>query len=362
MKICFVSVEIFAWGKYGGFGRATRTIGRELVRRGVDVSAIIPRRGDQKPFEELDGIKVYGFEPSSFLSARHLYRQVDADIYHSEEPSFGTFLARVTMPKKVHLVTCRDTRDAEDWRIERSLPTKSVFQVIKNQLYEDNYLVEWAVRNADKVFAASYIVQEKARKRYHLSPPPEFLATPVVIPETVKKAEKPTVCFVARWDRRKRPEMFLELAKQFPQVNFIAVGASHDKAWDAALRAEYGKLPNLELPGFVDQFDTTQLSQLYEKSWILVNTAAREGLPNAFIEAAAHRCAILSSVNPDEFATQFGYFAEKDDFAEGLRTLLENDRWRTLGEKGHAYVDEFFSYDAVINRHLEIYRQMLEKK
>jgi len=112
----------------------------------------------------------------------------------------------------------------------------------------------------------------------------------------------------------------------------------------------------------VDQFDTTQLSQLYEKSWILVNTAAREGLPNAFIEAAAHRCAILSSVNPDEFATQFGYFAEKDDFAEGLRTLLENDRWRTLGEKGHAYVDEFFSYDAVINRHLEIYRQMLEKK
>src|SRR5690606_27640366 len=26
MRICLISVEIFAWGKYGGFGRATRTI------------------------------------------------------------------------------------------------------------------------------------------------------------------------------------------------------------------------------------------------------------------------------------------------------------------------------------------------
>ena len=33
MKVCLISVEIFAWGKYGGFGRATRIIGRELTRR-----------------------------------------------------------------------------------------------------------------------------------------------------------------------------------------------------------------------------------------------------------------------------------------------------------------------------------------
>jgi len=27
MRICLISVEIFSWGKYGGFGRATRIIG-----------------------------------------------------------------------------------------------------------------------------------------------------------------------------------------------------------------------------------------------------------------------------------------------------------------------------------------------
>lgn len=63
MRICLISVEIFAWGKYGGFGRATRLIGRELVKRGVEVYAVVPRRNEQRPVEDLDGIRVLGFEP-----------------------------------------------------------------------------------------------------------------------------------------------------------------------------------------------------------------------------------------------------------------------------------------------------------
>ena len=62
MHICLISVEIFAWGKYGGFGRATRTIGRELVKRGIQVSAIVPRRSGQNEIELLDEIKVLGFD------------------------------------------------------------------------------------------------------------------------------------------------------------------------------------------------------------------------------------------------------------------------------------------------------------
>ena len=33
VKICFLCVEIFAWGKFGGFGRSTRVIGRAPVAR-----------------------------------------------------------------------------------------------------------------------------------------------------------------------------------------------------------------------------------------------------------------------------------------------------------------------------------------
>ena len=61
MKICLICVEIFAWGKYGGFGRATRLLGKELVKRGFAVYAVVPRRKGQKKFEDVDGIQVLSY-------------------------------------------------------------------------------------------------------------------------------------------------------------------------------------------------------------------------------------------------------------------------------------------------------------
>jgi len=173
------------------------------------------------------------------------------------------------------------------------------------------------------------------------------------------KAGRPTVCFVARWDRRKRPELFLELARRRPDVRFVAVGKSADAAWDAELRRRYAGLPNLEMPGFVDQFSGTALSDLLGESWILVNTAEREGLPTSFLEAFAYGCAILSRVNPDGLVSRFGHVVENDAFAEGLESLLRNDDWRVKGEGGRRYVQEYYELGAVVDRHMEIYSEVV---
>ena len=362
MHICFVCVEFFAWGKYGGFGRATRTIGRELAQRGVQVSAIVPRRGEQRAVEVLDGVQVFGFNQKDILSSTNLYQKADADIYHSEEPSFGTYLAQRAMPHKKHIVTFRDTRTNYDWFTELRLPSMSWGQVVSNKLYEDNFLVHRAVRNADARFAASKFLIPKASKKYQLSEPPRFLPTPVTVPTTYQKAQKPTVCFNSRWDRRKRPEIFFELAKEFPHIDFIAIGKSRDEEWDHYLRTKYSHLPNLEMVGFIDQFQGDKLAALLSKSWIMVNTAAREGLPNSFIEAAAHGCAILSAVDPDDFSSQFGYHAKDDDFVNGLNVLLKNDSWLDRGTRGYQYISEVFATDKAIDQHIEIYKRLLNNK
>jgi glycosyltransferase involved in cell wall biosynthesis len=358
MHVCLISVEIFAWGKYGGFGRATRIIGRELVRRGVQVTAVVPQRKGQSPVENLDGIRVIGFKPSRLISAIDLFREANADIYHSEEPSLGTFFAMQAMPDRKHIITFRDTRDAQDWRTEFSLPSLNPVQVIANWLYEDNWFVRNAVRKANAHFAAAYLLIPKARLKYHLSNDPVFLPTPVYIPGNIQKASVPTVCFISRWDRRKRPEIFFELARVFPQVRFIAAGKSRDQQWDNYLRSKYKDLPNLEMVGFLDQFQSDELSRFLSQSWIMVNTAAREGLPNAFIEAAAHRCAILSAVDPDGFASQFGYHANEDEFEEGLRILLEKNHWMDCAQKGYDHVVKTFACDSAINQHLSVYRRI----
>jgi glycosyltransferase involved in cell wall biosynthesis len=359
MRVCLVSVEIFAWGKYGGFGRATRIIGRELARRGVTVTAVVPRRRGQKQVEELDGIRVLSFLPYDLISAMRLYRQADADVYHSQEPSLGTYLAMRAMPDRKHVVTFRDPRVREDWRTEFQLPSLNPVQVFANWLYEDNWLVKSAVRRADRLFASAKILIPKAKKKYQLTSDPEFLPTPVAVPTDIRKAPNPTVCFVSRWDKRKRPEIFFSLAKSFPDVKFLAAGKSRNPEWDHYLRTTYGNLPNVEMRGFIDQFKTDELSQLLGQSWILVNTAAREGLPNVFIEAAAHQCAILSAVDPDGFASRFGYLATDDDFIKGLGVLLEGNLWRQLAAKGYEYVKQVFVLDKAIDQHLAAYECLL---
>ena len=357
MKICLICVEIFAWGKYGGFGRATRLIGRELVKKGFEVTAIVPLRKGQKKVEILDGIRVLGFAPGNPIQMIQLYKNTEADVYHSQEPSFGSFLAQVFHPDKHHFITCRDTHLFSDWITEFRLPSLNKLQVLSNWLYEDNFLVHQAVRKARKCFVAANLLSDRVQKKYHLNYKPAFLPTPVQIPDHIEKEMTPTVCFVSRLDRRKQPEKFLDLAIQFPHVQFLAAGYSRDPKWEEQLRQKYQSLPNLHFTGFINQFEGDTLSALLSKSWILVNTAAREGLPNSFIEAAAHQCAILSAVDPDGFASQFGYHVTDDDFGKGLSFLLEDDRWKTYANKGYQYVQTFFGLENSIQQHIRIYQE-----
>lgn len=359
MHICLISVEIFAWGKYGGFGRDTRIVGRELVKRGLQVTVVVPRRGEQKPIEEMDGMRILGFPPGSPFSASDLFRQANAEIYHSFEPSLNTYLAMRAMPRRKHIITFLDPRTLSDWLTELRLPSVNHMQVLANWLYEDSWLVHRAARRADGWFTPAHFLIPKIRAKYRISEGPRFLPTPVALPEQVQKSPHPTVCYIGRWDRRKRPELFFELVKSFPQVRFLAAGQSRDAEWESFLRKTYGDLPNLEMLGFIDQFNGDKLWRVFNQSWVLVNTAAREGLPNALKEAAAHGCAILSSVDPDGFASRFGYYARQDDFVSGLQTLLDNNEWQRRGQQGREYVRQEFEINSAIDQHLRVYQQLL---
>ena len=79
----------------------------------------------------------------------------------------------------------------------------------------------------------------------------------------------------------KRPERFFEIALKFPEVDFIAVGGSQDKrgtvtsgepTGHSQLGNDWSHRPILHREPQPDS----------GKSWILINTSPREGLPNAF--------------------------------------------------------------------------------
>ncbi len=363
MRICFICTEIFAWGKFGGFGRVTRTIGKELVKRNIEIFAVVPKQKNQKEFENLDGIKVLGFSKSNPLYAKKLLVECNADIYHSEEPSFITYLAIRELPKKIHIITSRDPRNFFDWIHELVYPSYNTLQVFLNIIFENNFLVSESVRKASHVFYTAKFLEEKVKQKYRLKNKAEFLPTPIRIPQNeIIKSGDPVVCFIARMDRRKRPELFFKLAEAFPEIKFIAVGKSRDNIFENYLRKKYSKLKNLEITGFINQFETNKITSILEKSWVLVNPAKREGLPNAFLEALAHKCAILSSVNPENITENFGFFVKNDDFASGLKILLENNNWKQKGERGQMYVAENYELNKSIEMHITIYRNLLAAK
>jgi glycosyltransferase involved in cell wall biosynthesis len=148
-------------------------------------------------------------------------------------------------------------------------------------------------------------------------------------------------------DPQKRYWLFFELAKRFPEVRFTAMGRPSVLYEDRyrEVVGKYAGLPNLEIKGFVSE---EEKRRILSRCWIMVLPSIREGLPIAMLEALAHKCALLSSVNPDGLTERFGYWTKRDDFAEGLKWLLEGDRWRGLGQEGYKYVGEFHSLDRVI--------------
>lgn len=319
------------------------------------------RKGDDFAPAEMDGMEIRRFNPQMPWSALEIYRSCDADIYHSQDTWLGTYLAMKAMPDRAHVITFRDPHDTADWKIETDLSGQKKLGWWSYRLSIDNPLVRSAVNRADARYCAAEFLIPKVVRKYSLDSTPGFLPTPVMIPDAVCKAERPTVCFVSRWDKRKKPEDFFALAENFPDVDFIAVGGSRDAERDRSLRELAGRVANVRLTGVIDQFRSDELQKVFSKSWILVNTSPREGLPNAFLEAAANKCAILSYSDPDGFASHFGYHASCGDLSSGLEHLLSKCEWKRAGERGHKYVSRVFGVRPAMQKHLEAYDQVLEQ-
>jgi len=168
------------------------------------------------------------------------------------------------------------------------------------------------------------------------------------------------VVWLGRLDSIKCPELCFELAKATPDVDFFVLGAAHDEARDARLRQEWGNVENLHLLGF-QSGDLKE--QVLSESWILINTSRYECLPVSFLEGSAHKCAILSTQNPDAHTVNFGWWSKPNvqDLKFGLEKLLENGCWRDLGERGYQHVKNVHSTDKGVEAHLQVYRELLSE-
>jgi len=375
IRICLIATEYKGIGAYGGFGVLTFDIATGLAAQGIDVYVAMERKKGQAPIERMGDVTIVSYPTPLYAGIKFalpyagIYRMIDADIYHSEEPSLATALAQIACPQKKHLVTFQDPRNLHDWTVEwaHNASNKNPLLLLKWKIGVLKWYIRYqletgrAARKADGRYCQAKFIIEKARKMYRLNAQPEFLPNPIrMAKECSSKASVPTVCYVGRWDERKRPELFMELAGKNPSVKFIAAGGClNNEKRDKELRARFNSLKNVEVPGWLAE---KERAEILDRAWILINTSTRECLPVTYLEAGAQKCAILSHCDADDFASNFGYWAKKGDLAnyeQGLSALLKENQWKNLGQKAYDYVLNTHEYNRVINQHLKKYEHIL---
>ncbi len=361
MKICIITSQLLSHEKIGGFGSMSKQLAVALQEEGHEVVVLMPKRKSFHKTSQLpEAISIIEVEKTQIWKL-HIYKSIDADIYHSQNQTIISSFAQIAEPNKKHIVTCRDPRNFKDWKNEFIHATwRRRFKIPLNYLTEESKLAYWAVQKADAVGVPAKFLIPKVKKMYALQKEAVFLPNIEDIPSIPPpKSPTITVLWVGRMAKRKYPEHFIELAADFPQVQFQLLGkAEEEKRWQY-LNQLASKYPNVEMLGYKDKFKDIDFFDYFNKAQILINTSTREGLPLTFIEAAARGCAILSASNPDSFASNYGYWAKDRDFKKGLQSLLENEDWRKKGELAHSYAYQHYRKEIAVRKHLEIYHHLM---
>jgi glycosyltransferase involved in cell wall biosynthesis len=360
IKLGVVANEFFelSLGRMGGFGWATRQVAKCFGRDpslGVDVVFLAGETYGTPEYPEstIHNTRIVLRQKNKLEYYRRLWAErFDLILSIDYRPNYRSIFW--VLPRTPILVWVRDPRPPEDMakiNTARIPGAEDIFpQGLKSpdctSLAEVVNISKWLIRPILFATPAPFL-RDKVLGTYGVQPSTvTFLPNIIDIePGEVIKSEKPTVVFLARLDPYKRPWLFVELARHFPDVEFIFLGKPHFKgegAW------EPNNLPNnVQLMGHVDGKEKIRI---LSSAWVLINTSIHEGLAVSFQEALKCETPLLSCLDPENVVSRFGIYVGRYDgtgmegipkFIEGLTHLLENKELRTrLGKEGREWVTE----------------------
>jgi len=164
--------------------------------------------------------------------------------------------------------------------------------------------------------------------------------------------EKEYVLWVGRRVKCKRPQIFLDLALEFSQEEFIMISpcTGKDTLFEKKITRRAENIENLTL---IERVKRDKMTRYFANSKIFINTSKKEGFPNTFIEAGLAETPIISLyIDPDDFIENYqcGISCNNDykTFVEGFESLLEEGSAVQIDELGsncRSYMEEQHNLD-----------------
>lgn len=355
--IGIVSNEFFdlELGRMGGFGWAARR-SAETFARAPELGlrpVLLAGRGELRPTaRELrsNGVPVLPYEESRRY--RRLLRAASTSVVLTIDfrPNYLPVLDAVAQTPLV--VWVRDPRTPDDdaklatLRIPSSPATPPGVAPMDCTLLAP-YVARASARGVGVLLAgtAPALAAAKVRGSYGVDVDDvPLLPNPLdLVAERPEPSGRPSVVFLGRLDPVKRPWLFVELARRFPQVDFLVLGQPHftgEGSWEPR-----GLPGNVRILGHVDGEEKTRL---LSSASALVNTAIHEGLAVSFLEALHCGTPIVSCQDPEGVVSRFGVYAGRwdgdgldslDAFGDALGRLLDDSDLRLrLGAEGRSWV------------------------
>ncbi len=308
MKVCFFSPAAYSYFISGGLSLAGGAelqqvlIAEQMVKHGIDVSFIVGDFG-QPDAEIIDGITlIKSFEPDKgnrklrfvpdMIKIRRAMQVADADIYNQRSTSFFT-------GQLLHFARRLGKRFTFSLGIDYNCypDCSGLLPPIMAPLYR------YGINHSDAVIAQTRKQMELLKENFGRDS--VLIRNGINIPPAgdIRSLddpgdEMPEFLWVGSIRRRKRPELFIELARRVKDASFTMVGGKGiDNAFHDEIRGLAGSVPNLTFLGFIPP---SEISQYYRRAYALINTSNLEGFPNTYLHSWSYGVpTITMEIDPD---------------------------------------------------------------
>jgi glycosyltransferase involved in cell wall biosynthesis len=193
----------------------------------------------------------------------------------------------------------------------------------------------WGVKKAKSlVFQTN---QQKELFHQYSERDGQIIENGFIIEPNTNILDKEYILWVSRAEEVKRPDIFLELAKQFPNKNFVMIMPGKSELSNK-IQTRIKQIPNIE---FIPYVPFEEIQHYFNRALLFVNTSKYEGFPNTFIQCGIAKTPLLSfCINPDKIIDQYQLGIVCDDSLERAVEFIS----KLTNELSHQYGENIWNY------------------
>lgn len=267
-----------------------------------------------------------------FYRLWQMFETIDADVYIQGSAAYETgiiaLLCKIFNKKFIFYV-------GHDIDINKEFVDKNG---ILGQIFE------FGLTNADAIWCSSTRHQELLKKTYNL--PSLYIPYWYPLQEDILPLNKREhILWVARVEKWKHPEIFLELAKTFKNEKFIIIGSfsNNEPEFFYEIEKIANLLPNVE---FIKNVPLSKIDSYFQRAKIFIETSDYKNMHTSHLQSVSAGTPCLSMFgDPNNTFKQYnwGIFSENNlqQLSNNLKKVLtDQSLWNNLSKNAISYAKQ----------------------